>query len=491
MMNVARTFLILWLAAAFTSHAQTTTPTDNIQVTFSGIFDSDPAVILGDDRSYSGTIVYSRSAEIILEEVRDNPSFASTRYAIQSFTFSLGGQTVSLPVANGFGGLSITDSQSFVSDNISFNTDFESGPIDILGLSATSVQASLQAAGLNTAFSEITLEDVPETYLAGGLFNNLFRLQFVANGNSFSYEDDDEIGVNSTVVSFTPADTGAGVLFDNFGADNEFDISAGRTIQPPDSGDFNPPAYSFFAAATGELTAIDLALSSFVIGTGDISLEVMLRETEPCTGMFDGREVNCFGGNLPGNVLGTWSISGPLVSEVVRIDTPSSGITLIQNEEYFLQIVAANSRTRGIWWNNSTGHTGDLFQCGGAVNGVDCSRFTAFANVTTGAMRLLSNPPQGEAPVADAGPDQSARAGDAVILDGTSSFDDDTATSELTPNWRIISAPLGSTTSLTNANTLTPSLFIDISGTYEVELIVTDAGGLVSAPDTVVICERP
>ena len=90
-------------------------------------------------------------------------------------------------------------------------------------------------------------------------------------------------------------------------------------------------------------------------------------------------------------------------------------------------------------------------------------------------------------PVANAGPDQSARAGDTVLLDGTASFDDNTANSELIPNWTIVRAPTGSTTGLVNDSTLTPSLFIDVSGTYEVELKVTDEGGLVSGPDTVVL----
>jgi hypothetical protein len=92
-----------------------------------------------------------------------------------------------------------------------------------------------------------------------------------------------------------------------------------------------------------------------------------------------------------------------------------------------------------------------------------------------------------EPPTANAGVDLSARAGDTVTLDGTASFDDNTATSELIPSWTIVSAPPGSTANLVNANTLTPSLFIDVSGTYEVELTVADAVGLVSAPDTVVI----
>jgi hypothetical protein len=99
----------------------------------------------------------------------------------------------------------------------------------------------------------------------------------------------------------------------------------------------------------------------------------------------------------------------------------------------------------------------------------------------------VGNLPTNTPPTADAGADQSARAGDTIILDGTSSFDDNTATPELVPSWTIVSAPPGSATALVDAGTLTPSLFIDESGIYEVELTVTDASGLVSIPDTIVI----
>jgi hypothetical protein len=92
-----------------------------------------------------------------------------------------------------------------------------------------------------------------------------------------------------------------------------------------------------------------------------------------------------------------------------------------------------------------------------------------------------------DAPVANAGSDVAVRAGDTVFLDGTGSFDDNTGSEGLSFNWSITSAPAGSTAALTGADTATPSLVIDVPGTYEVSLVVTDSLGQPSEPSIVTI----
>ena len=92
-----------------------------------------------------------------------------------------------------------------------------------------------------------------------------------------------------------------------------------------------------------------------------------------------------------------------------------------------------------------------------------------------------------EAPVADAGPDQSARVGDVVVLDGAASFDDNTATTDLLFDWTFSSLPAGSAAALANQDTVGPSFFIDVAGSYEIELTVTDGAGLSSVPDSVAV----
>jgi hypothetical protein len=87
-------------------------------------------------------------------------------------------------------------------------------------------------------------------------------------------------------------------------------------------------------------------------------------------------------------------------------------------------------------------------------------------------------------PVANAGPDQSARVGDLAVLDGRASSDVDG--DAITYAWRIVSAPGGSTAALIDATTVQPRITLDAAGTYVFELIVSDAGST-SAPDTVVV----
>lgn len=90
-------------------------------------------------------------------------------------------------------------------------------------------------------------------------------------------------------------------------------------------------------------------------------------------------------------------------------------------------------------------------------------------------------------PTSDAGEDQAIRAGDTVHLDGTASFDDNTATANLLFSWTISLLPVGSTASIVGADTATPSFVVDIADTYVIELVVTDQGALPSASDEVVV----
>ena len=87
-------------------------------------------------------------------------------------------------------------------------------------------------------------------------------------------------------------------------------------------------------------------------------------------------------------------------------------------------------------------------------------------------------------PTAKAGPDQSIRAGDTVFLDGTASFDDNTATVDLLFDW-VLALPPASGAALDDATIATPSFVADIAGTYLVGLVVTDADGVASEVDAV------
>jgi hypothetical protein len=88
------------------------------------------------------------------------------------------------------------------------------------------------------------------------------------------------------------------------------------------------------------------------------------------------------------------------------------------------------------------------------------------------------------APVADAGPDQTAFVTDTVTLDGSASSDVDG--DSLTFNWSLSSVPSGSGATLSDATAVGPTFVIDLPGTYVVQLIVND-GTVDSVADTVSI----
>ncbi len=87
------------------------------------------------------------------------------------------------------------------------------------------------------------------------------------------------------------------------------------------------------------------------------------------------------------------------------------------------------------------------------------------------------------APTAVAGPDQNTIAGATVKLDGSASSD--VCHDPLTYSWSFTNRPIGSNATLSNPNTVSPTFFVDLPGTYVVQLIVNN--GLDSKPAVVTI----
>jgi len=81
-------------------------------------------------------------------------------------------------------------------------------------------------------------------------------------------------------------------------------------------------------------------------------------------------------------------------------------------------------------------------------------------------------PPQNQAPVADAGADQSAITGLAVTLDGSASSDADG--DSLAYSWSFTSIPGSSSATLNGASTTMPTFMPDVNGSYVAELVVND-----------------
>ena len=84
-------------------------------------------------------------------------------------------------------------------------------------------------------------------------------------------------------------------------------------------------------------------------------------------------------------------------------------------------------------------------------------------------------------PTASAGPDHDAVPNETVLLNGTGSSDPTGQT--LTYQWRIESAPVGSTAQLSNTTAVSPFILADVSGTFVICLEVIDTDGCVSSED--------
>lgn len=105
---------------------------------------------------------------------------------------------------------------------------------------------------------------------------------------------------------------------------------------------------------------------------------------------------------------------------------------------------------------------------------------TATVSVTVNAVN--------DAPVADAGPDQSVVVDSPVLMDGSGSSDVDG--DALSYSWAIVSAPTGSGSALDDPASVSPRFTPDSVGDYTVELTVND-GTVDSAADTVTISVEP
>lgn len=101
----------------------------------------------------------------------------------------------------------------------------------------------------------------------------------------------------------------------------------------------------------------------------------------------------------------------------------------------------------------------------------------------TDTVTLRTNTSQ-SIPIANAGSDQSVDVNSPVIFDGSSSNDADS--DPLTYAWTVLTAPVGSTATITSPTSVNPSFTPDVIGSYVIQLIVND-GKANSTPSTLTL----
>lgn len=127
------------------------------------------------------------------------------------------------------------------------------------------------------------------------------------------------------------------------------------------------------------------------------------------------------------------------------------------------------------------------FQFNFEIDGVNLSFVDSDEIGSAGTDVTFTGSNNNQAPIANAGPDQSGRPGDTVRLDGSGSTDDTTPSASLLYEWRMVITPAGSAATLSDPFSPAPTFVIDVPGTYVAELVVVDGDGVPSTADDVLV----
>jgi uncharacterized repeat protein (TIGR01451 family) len=174
----------------------------------------------------------------------------------------------------------------------------------------------------------------------------------------------------------------------------------------------------------------------------------------------------------------TASIGGQVTLDATQ-STDVSGAPLIDTWKFILVPSNSTASLSSVSALNPTFTTDLSGQYYLQLNVLDANFNSTSANV------VVDTQPRTPAPIANAGPAQSAPRGHTVVLDGSRSSAGSGA-SITAYQWVLLVKPVGSAAQLANASLPQSSLAIDLPGDYVAQLIVT-ANGLVSQPATALV----
>lgn len=156
-------------------------------------------------------------------------------------------------------------------------------------------------------------------------------------------------------------------------------------------------------------------------------------------------------------------------NDLVGVLAPFTGV--YQPQESFVPFTGMNSNASGGVWTLHVYDAVDPLEVGTLDNWV---------------LVLSSDTETNLPPLANAGAEQYVENTDLVTLDGSASWDPDTADT-LSYQWALIDSPIGSVASLTNENTISPTFTADEVGDYVVQLTVNDGAAQSVVVDEVIV----
>ena len=311
-------------------------------------------------------------------------------------------------------------------------------------------------------------------------------------------------------VTYTPFPESSGLDSFTFEVEDDFLISAPATVSIDVLPVNDPPVAYDQTLTTPTNVALPVTLTggdiegdplTFAIGTGPA--HGVLTGTAPdlsysATGGYTGPDGFTFTANdgTTSSPAATVSITVTALSNPpVAVDDSSTtdedtaiSIAVLSNDDLGDEPTTITAVTQGAKGSvvidpgaASVTYTPNLDTTGSdsfsyTITDVDLQTSTAIVSMTVTAIN--------DAPVADAGADQTAFINGTVALDGSGSFDVDG--DPLTYAWSFFSLPAGSAAALSDATAVMPTFIVDLPGSYVVNLIVSD-GTLPSIADSVTI----
>lgn len=198
-------------------------------------------------------------------------------------------------------------------------------------------------------------------------------------------------------------------------------------------------------------------------------------------------------GNCPLTLSGNTTIAATFIQQQTRLQNGNTGYPLLQQALSESATDSTVMAMAGIYKEEVTLSSGrSITLTGGYDNAFNTQNGTSILDgtltvanglLTINGLTIATNSSSTQ-PTANAGTDRSSYPGWSVSLDGSASIANNS--SSLSYRWELAAKPMGSTCTLANATTATPSFTPDLSGLYIARLVVNN-GQFDSVADTATI----